>query len=57
MVDAFDALTSPRPYRSRLSALEALELLTEEADRGRWDLEIFAATRKLVEDNVLLPES
>ena len=31
IVDAFDALTSKRPYRQKISALEAVEYLREQA--------------------------
>ena len=33
-VDAYDALTSKRPYQPQLSSLEALALLRKEVDRG-----------------------
>jgi putative two-component system response regulator len=34
VVDAYDAITSPRPYQSALSSDEALGLLRREVDRG-----------------------
>jgi len=40
LVDAFDALTTARPYREALSSERALRFLWQEARRGRWDLEL-----------------
>ena len=37
VADVYDALTSDRPYRERLSSEEALEILHEEARYGRLD--------------------
>lgn len=43
VADAFDALTSARSYRESLRWEEALDLLGEEARKGRWDPEAFRA--------------
>lgn len=43
LADAFDALTSERAYRRRLSAEEALGLLGEETRKGRWDPLVYDA--------------
>ena len=37
LLDAFDALTSERPYKRAFSALESLDILKEEAQKGKWD--------------------
>lgn len=37
LADAFDAMTSSRPYRSVRNDLRTLEILEEEAALGRWD--------------------
>jgi putative two-component system response regulator len=43
MADAFDALTSVRPYRPTFTVREALQVLSEETRAGRWDPQLFAA--------------
>ncbi|MCX6632857.1 MAG: HD domain-containing protein, partial [Candidatus Solibacter sp.] len=40
VVDIYDALTNPRPYKHAYSSARALEILQEEADRGWRDKEI-----------------
>ena len=40
VADAYDALTSERPYRQKLSPAAALDLIRTEADDGRFDLAI-----------------
>lgn len=40
VADAYDALTSERPYRQMLSPAEALDLIQTEAEGGRFDLGI-----------------
>jgi putative two-component system response regulator len=52
LCDAYDALTSDRSYRARLSPREALSLLAEETTQGKWDPEIFGALRDLVEQEL-----
>gem|GEM_PF-2526003 len=37
IADAFDAMTSSRPYRSVRDDLSAIQVLEEETTRGRWD--------------------
>ena len=44
--DALDALTSERPYRRRLAVDEAMSLLVEETESGKWDPRV---TRALVD--------
>ena len=40
VVDIYDALTNPRPYKQAYSSARALEILQEETDRGWRDKEI-----------------
>ena len=40
VVDIYDALTNPRPYKHAYSSARALEILQEETDRGWRDQEI-----------------
>jgi putative two-component system response regulator len=40
VVDIYDALTNPRPYKNAYSRPKALEILEEEADRGWRDREV-----------------
>ncbi len=42
VVDIYDALTNPRPYKQAYSSARALEVLQEETDRGWRDKEITA---------------
>lgn len=37
LADAFDAMTSSRPYRSVRNDLSTIQILEEEAAVGRWD--------------------
>ena len=52
VVDIFDALTNPRPYKQAYSAVRALEILQEESDRGWRDKEI---CRLFIRINVEMP--
>lgn len=54
VTDAFDALTSNRPYREALSWHESLTVL-DGAVGSMLDAEVYAALRTLVTDNKLLP--
>ena len=49
VADALDALTSERAYRRSLSVDEAVELLGQETDAGKWDPDIYAALTRLAE--------
>lgn len=46
VVDVFDALTSRRPYKPKISRHEAVNTLQEEVNRGWWDPEVFAEFRE-----------
>jgi putative two-component system response regulator len=43
IVDAFDALTSVRPYRSGIPPEVAVEVMKAEAKKGLWDTELLSA--------------
>lgn len=49
LVDVFDALTTQRPYREPLPCERALEMLTEEADRGWRDHSLVDAFTNVIE--------
>ncbi len=48
IADVYDALTTKRPYKSALTAEEALEVMEAEVAKGWWDAELFACFRSLV---------
>ena len=50
IVDAFDALTSKRPYRKKISTMEAVEYINEQAGI-LFDPEIVAIFEKLITEN------
>jgi len=37
VLDAFDALTSVRPYKAAMDELQAINVLLEETGEGKWD--------------------
>ena len=47
--DVFDALTSDRPYREKLSMFQAIEILLEEAEKGWWDIKVIYALMEFLE--------
>lgn len=47
MADAFDALTSARPYREDLSIEETFTILERETEQGKWDPKVFEALRRM----------
>jgi putative two-component system response regulator len=51
IVDAFDALTSKRPYREKISIMEAVEYIDEQAGII-FDPEIVEVFKKLVTENL-----
>ncbi len=53
VVDVYDALTTERPYKSALSANQALETMQEEVDRGWWDPQLFDELRGLLDETEL----
>jgi len=57
MADAFDALTSARSYRSSFARSEALDVLQTETEVGRWDPQVFAALKAIVQSDEPPPQS
>lgn len=55
LADVFDALTTSRSYRQRLTVLEALELMRE--DRGAFDPKVFEQFERLFPQFIALAES
>jgi len=51
LADVFDALTTNRPYRKAGPPQEALQIMGEEAGRGWWDRELFAAFRDMISED------
>ncbi|MBC7327911.1 HD domain-containing protein, partial [bacterium] len=54
VVDAIHALTSPRPYRGNRPAYkfdEAIEILYEEARRGKWDVKVLEIMKEIVQND------
>jgi putative two-component system response regulator len=52
MVDVYDALTTPRPYRRVMTPPEALDELAREVDQGKLDRNVFNAWRKSITQRV-----
>jgi putative two-component system response regulator len=48
LVDVYDALTTSRPYRQASTPHGALEIMADEAARGWWDRDLFAAFRDMI---------
>ena len=51
ILDAFDALTSERPYKRAFTVKEALETLIEEKEKGFWDPELVSKFFKFIGEN------
>jgi putative two-component system response regulator len=50
LADVYDALTTDRPYKVAIPSNAALEIMDEEADRGWWDRELYAAFRQMIRE-------
>jgi putative two-component system response regulator len=50
VVDVYDALTTIRPYKTALSAADAIRIMKQEVEKGWWDAEMFAAYQQLLKD-------
>ncbi len=50
VVDAYDAFTSRRPYRSAISSEDALAILRAESREGRWDRDVVDVLCEIVEE-------
>jgi len=57
VVDVYDALTAPRPYRSVMTPDEALTELARESDRGWWNRDLIGELRTLVSQGRLSTET
>ncbi|MBN2423568.1 MAG: response regulator [Calditrichaceae bacterium] len=51
IVDCYDALTTDRPYRRAVSREEAIAIIEEEKNRGKWDEKLFSEFCKVVYEN------
>jgi putative two-component system response regulator len=52
VADAFDALTSERPYRDAVEPAGALEIIAAETRKGRWDPRIVSAFATMLENGM-----
>lgn len=57
LADAFDALTSERPYRRALSIRQTFEILAREMAEGKWDPRVFRGLETLRAQGRLRPHS
>ena len=48
IADAFDAMTSARPYREALVKERAIEIMAAEIDMGQWDPKVLGAFIKMI---------
>ncbi|HPR64416.1 MAG TPA: response regulator [Thermoanaerobaculia bacterium] len=48
MADAYDAMTSDRPYRAPMEVSQALAVLEDETSSGKWDPRIFRILTEMV---------
>jgi len=51
ITDAFDAMTSNRPYRKGISPLQAANIFEREQESGQWDPSILKVFVKLIRDS------
>jgi len=51
VVDIYDALISVRPYKSAMSANEAIRTLRDEVHKGWWDADVLREFERLLEDD------
>lgn len=50
VVDVFDALTMPRPYKAAMAPEMALQTMEDEVRRGWWDPTVFAAFTRMIRE-------
>lgn len=50
LADVYDALTTNRPYRMAVDSESAVAEMEQEAIRGWWDQELFAAFKKMIRE-------
>lgn len=46
--ECYDALSTDRPYRKALSRIEALDILSQETNQGKWDPELFGEFKEIL---------
>lgn len=56
IVDVFDALTTERPYKTALSATDALQVMEDEVNRGWWDRDVFALFQEVVSQGPIVAD-
>jgi len=52
IVDCYDALTTSRSYRKAMTHDEAITIMRNETEKGKWDPELFAAYVELLEEEL-----
>jgi putative two-component system response regulator len=50
LADVFDALTTDRPYKTAIPWETALLMMDQEAERGWWDRDLYAAFREMIQE-------
>jgi len=50
VADAFDAMTTDRPYRKGMSTETALKIFENEIDSGQWDPQVVKALMKIMKE-------
>jgi putative two-component system response regulator len=50
ITDSYDAMTSNRPYRRGLSALDAIKIIDQERDSGQWDPELISPFIEVIKE-------
>ena len=58
LCDAYDALTSRRPYRKPLSVESAMEILRQQTEYGKWNPFLFSAFENIIpfHEQMFMPE-
>ena len=51
IVDCYDSLITNRPYRKAMSKSKAIQIMSDETDRGLWDPKIITVFFKLIKEN------
>lgn len=51
ITDAFDAMTSPRPYRKGVNPLQAAQIFEREISSGQWDDSITKVFIRLIQES------
>ena len=51
IADAYDAMTTDRPYRKGLSKKQAVKIFEDEIDSGQWNPDLVRVFLKLLKEN------